>query len=85
MDESDCIDALEEYTESSVDLLEATRESSVPSSSWGGAEDRSRDCLLIEFLSPLLAGGTSCTCRLRGWLFFAGGGRTKINVYVVTL
>lgn len=64
-DENDCMDALEEYIDPSVDLLEVVRESSAPSSSWvpadGGAEDRSRDCLLFEFLSPLLAGGTSCT------------------------
>ena len=61
------MDALEEYMDPSVDLLEVIRERSAPSSSCeGGAEDKSRECLLIEFLSPLLAGGTSCTCRLRG-------------------
>jgi len=27
-------------------------------------------------------GGTSCTCRFRGWFDFDGGGLTKINVYI---
>ena len=37
--------------------------------------------LVTTPLGGLAFGGTSWTCRLSGWLDFAGGGRTKINVW----
>lgn len=50
----------------------------------GGDAERSRDWReLAEPVTPgaRVFGGTSWTWRLRGWFDFAGGGRTKMNVW----
>jgi hypothetical protein len=48
----------------------------------GAEAERSRDCreALVRPDGPRELGGTSCTWRFSGWLVFAGGGRTKMNV-----
>ena len=70
----------EEYAETS-ERLEDVRESGVPSPSPTSVVDSNDLFVLIERFLSRDPGGTSCTWRLSGWLDFAGGGRTTINVW----
>jgi hypothetical protein len=83
-DEMDAFDVYPEYIDPSVDRAEFVLVRSAPSCSCcsgGGAEDPSKDWRFVEDRSARDEGGTSWTCRLRGWFDFAGGGRTNINVF----
>ena len=82
MDEME-VEEYEEYMETSdrLELVRVSCTSEAPSSTSAPMDDSRESRPPERLLSrSRLLGGTSWTCRFNGWLLFAGGGRTMINV-----